>query len=186
MRSIQKKEPIMKSAALTALTTALVAITSLGTMAAHAEGLYVGGSLGSTSYPNSVNGVGVNGSMVSGKVFGGYQLTPNFALEAGIAGLGRRSDINGTVDSRGFFLDAVGIAPLNDKWSLLGRVGVERVDFKTSAGNDNGNGIKVGLGAQYALTSRTSLRAEWERYRPSVFGEKPNVDQYTVGVRVGF
>ena len=158
----------------------------IGVSCAHAEGLYLGGSLGSTNFPGSINGITTNGAEAGGKVFGGYQFTPNFALEGGAAEFGRQSNSTGRVSAHGLFLDAVGIAPLNDKWSLLGRLGVTRVDFNTTSGNSNGNGIKVGLGAQYDLTNRIAVRAEWERYRPSVFGQKPDLDLYSVGLRVGF
>ena len=60
------------------------------------------------------------------------------------------------------------------------------VNLDTSNGDSRGNGLKLGLGAQYSLTSNVALRGEWERYHPSAFGNKPNIDQYTVGVRVGF
>lgn len=60
---------------------------SLGATCAHAEGLYVGGSLGAPRYGDSVNGISGSGNGLSGKLFGGYQLTPNFALEAGVADL---------------------------------------------------------------------------------------------------
>ena len=158
----------------------------LGALSAHVEGLYVGASLGTPRYPDGVNGISGNGSGLSGKLFGGYQLAPNFALEAGAADLGHIDNGNGKVDGRSVFLDAVGIAPLNDKWSLLGRLGVAHVNLDTSAGDSGGSGLKLGLGAQYSLTSNIALRGEWERYHPSVFGDKPNIDQYTFGVRVGF
>ena len=61
-----------------------------------------------------------------------------------------------------------------------------QVNLNTSFGDDSGNGLKVGLGAQYALTDKVSIRGEWERYQANVFGDKPNVDQYTVGLKVGF
>ena len=60
------------------------------------------------------------------------------------------------------------------------------VNLDTSNGDSRGNGLKLGLGAQYSLTGNVALRGEWERYHPSAFGNKPNIDQYTVGVRVGF
>ena len=46
------------------------------------------------------------------------------------------------------------------------------------------NGIY--LGAQYALTPKVALRAEWERYQTRAFNTKPDIDQYTVGVKVSF
>jgi OOP family OmpA-OmpF porin len=169
----------------TVLAAALLA-TSLGAMAAPADDVYVGGSLGTTRYPNAVNGIAGHGSGLSGKLFGGYQLTPNFALEAGVADLGRIHNGATQVDGRGIYLDAVGLYPVDGKWSLLGRVGAAHVKLDSSNGDSAGNGLKLGLGAQYALTSQLALRGEWERYRPGVFGGKPNIDQFTAGVRVGF
>ncbi len=171
-----------------------VLVGGFGTVAAHAEdtGFYAGASLGAPGYPNDVNGVsgngsgGLSGNGLSGKVFGGYQFTPKFALETGVTDLGRAENANGSVHARGEFLDAVGIAPLNEQWSLLGRVGVTHIVLDTSNGNDSGNGLKVGLGAQYALTKTVALRGEWERYRADAFGGNPSIDQYTFGVRVGF
>jgi OOP family OmpA-OmpF porin len=167
-------------------SAALCCAAGLVAGAAHAEGLYLGGSLGSPHYGSSVNGIDGSGSGLSGKLFAGYTFTPNFALEAGFADLGHVHESGGKVDGRGEYLDAVGLWPLTDKWSLLGSLGVAHVNLDTSAGDDGGNGLKLGLGAEYSLTSHIALRGEWERYRPNVFGDKPNVDQYTVGVRVGF
>ncbi len=164
---------------------ALVAI-SLGSFAATTEGPYAGASLGVTQYPDSINGVAGDGSPVVGKVFGGYQFTPNFALEAGAASLGGVSSASGDMNGHSVFLDAVGILPLNDKWSLLGRVGWAQVDLNTSLGDDSGTGLKIGLGAEYALTNKVAVRGEWERYQVNVFNDKPNVDQYTVGLKVAF
>lgn len=97
----------------------------------------------------------------------------NFAIEVGVAGLGSITNTSGQMNGHSQFLDAVGTFPLDDKWSLLGRVGVAHVDLNTSLGEDSGTGMKVGLGVQYSLTSNVALHAEWERYRVSVFDEKP-------------
>lgn len=164
----------------------VLVVAQLGALPAHAEGLYAGGSLGGTNYPNDVNGIDGGSSNVSGKLFGGYQFTPNFALEAGAADFGRARAHGDRVDGHALFLDAVGILPLDEQWSLLGRVGVAHADLNTSTGDANGTGLKVGLGAQYALSHNVALRAEWERYHPSLFGQHPDIDQYTVGLRIGF
>ena len=157
-----------------------------GRIAAPIDAVYGGASLGTPRYEDSVNGVTGHGSDISGKLCGGYQFTPNFALEAGVAGLGHIDNATGRARGHGEYLDAVGIAPLNDKWSLLGRIGVAHVSLNTTNGDDSGNGLKLGLGAQYALTPKVALRAEWERYQPRTFGTRPDIDQYTVGIRVGF
>ena len=176
----------MKVHPFTTVVAAALLATSLGAIAAPADDLYVGGSLGTTRYPDAVNGISGHGSGISGKLFGGYQLTPNFALEAGVGELGRIHNGVAKVDGRGIYLDAVGLYPVDGKWSLLGRVGAAHVNLDTSNGDSAGNGLKLGLGAQYSLTSKLALRGEWERYRSSAFGGKPNIDQFTAGVRVGF
>ena len=51
------------------LATLLVAGSLVG-MGAHAEGLYAGGSLGSQSYPDTLNGNPTSGSAVGAKVYG--------------------------------------------------------------------------------------------------------------------
>ena len=155
------------------VAVALVA-GSLGTIAAPTDGLYAGASLGTSQYPDTVNGVT------------GNQVNPNFAVELGVAKLGDVSSSSGQMNGRSEFLDAVGTLPLSDKWSLLGRVGVAHVDLNTSLGNDSGNGLKVGLGAQYSLTSNVAIRGEWERYQMKVFDATTNADQYTIGLRVAF
>ncbi len=165
--------------------TLLVAGSLVG-ISAHAEGLYAGGSLGSQSYPNTVNGNATSGSALSGKLYGGYQLNPNFAVEAGVTELGAVNSTAGQVDSYGSFVDAVGILPLNPQWNLLGRVGMAHLSVDTPTGNDGGNGFKAGLGAEYALSKTVAIRGEWERYQLVGFGDRPNADQFTLGVKVGF
>ena len=158
----------------------------VGAMAEQADGAYLGLSVGAPHYQDGVNGVSGDSSGLSGKLFGGYQLNPNFALEAGVADLGHIENSTGRVTSHGEYIDAVGIAPLNDKFSLLGSLGLAHVDANTSNGDGSGNGLKLGLGAQYALSRNVALRGEVERYRPDVFDAKTNIDQYSLGVKVAF
>jgi OOP family OmpA-OmpF porin len=160
---------------------------SFGAMTAHAEGLYIGGALGTPHYDDNINGVdGGHGSGLSGKAFGGYQITPNVAVEAGYADMGHIHSDSGTVNGRSEYLDAVGLLPLGHNWSALGSLGVAHTSLHTANGNDDGVGPKIGLGAEYAINQNVSLRGEWEQYRPSVFGDHPAIGQYTFGVRAGF
>lgn len=169
------------------LRPALALLLAAGAMAAaHADGLYVGGNLGVSHNGDTIDGVDGGSSGASGKVYGGYSFTPNFGLEAGYADLGHVSDGSGSVKTHGEFVDAVGTLPLGADWALLGRLGVAHLNVDTSNGDDNGAGLKVGFGAQYSLTRDIALRGEWEHYRADAFGSKPNLDQYTFGVRFGF
>lgn len=70
------------------------------------------------------------------------------------------------------YQDAVGMEPLNDKFSLLGRVGVAHVKLDTSNGDGRGTGRKPGLGGRYSSTPNVALRGEWKRYRGQAFSLK--------------
>jgi OOP family OmpA-OmpF porin len=166
----------------------LAAATFAGALhvSAQAEGLYVGGSIGKPSYGDAINGIGTSNSGVSGKLFGGYQIAPGLAVEAGVADLGHSSNASGSIRSHGEYLDAVGSLPLAQGFSLLGSAGIDHLNLNTSNGDDSGFGLKLGVGGEYSLTPTTSIRAEYERYQASSFGGHPSVGQYTIGVRVGF
>ena len=119
------------------------------------------------------------------KVFGGYQLNKNFALEAGYFNLGKFTyatslpggTLNGRYETEGVNLDLVGTMPLSTKWSALARVGLQHANTRDSfsgpglpayASNDNSsrvNNMKVGLGLQYEITPSVLLRGEAERFR---------------------
>lgn len=165
---------------------AVLATAALVPLAAHAEGLYVGGNLGQGHWQDGVAGVQGGTTDLSAKFYGGYQFNPNFALEAGGVALGESNQSSGSIKGNAAFVDAVGILPLAPQWSAIGRVGVLRGKVTTSNGSDYGNGLKVGLGAQYDLTKQTALVGEWERYKLDVFGSHPNVDQFSAGVKVRF
>lgn len=156
---------------------------------AHAQtsGLYAGAGIGGSDWQHSVDGVDGNSHGVAGKVYGGYTLTPNFAIEAGATRLGDVRNSTGKVGADGVFVDGVGTYPLADKWSLLGRVGLAHARFKGPDGDDSGNGWKVGAGVQYDLTPTVALRAEYEQYRlASVYDSHANIGQFTVGARMNF
>lgn len=167
------------------LAVAAVFVAAAG--AAHAEGLYVGGALGTPHYQDSVNGVSGSGSGLGGKIYGGYGLSPNFAIEGGLFDLGHIDDSTGRVDLRGAYVDALGRYEFAPKWSVLGSVGLADGRFSTLAGNDSSPALKLGAGLQYELSKQVALRAEYEQYRfTNAFDAKPKVGEFTVGVNVGF
>jgi OOP family OmpA-OmpF porin len=176
----------MKSIHFKPLAAAAGLAIGLLSLSAHAEGLYVGGSVGTPHFGSSIDGITGDGSGVSGKLFGGYQFSPNFGVEGGVLDMGRINNASGTVNGHGLYLDAMGLLPVGANWSLLGSVGVARVNLNTSNGDDNGVGLKLGLGAEYAVSRNVALRGEYENYRTAAFGGHPNIGQYTLGVRVGF
>ena len=178
------------SRSITLLCAALVAGAAGG---AHAEGLYLGADLGHPQYGNSVNGIGggdtADNGGVGAKLYGGYALTPNLAVEGGLFRLGRSHDdtAGNTVNTRGVFVDGVGSYMFAPKWSALGRVGVAQARFTTTLGDDSSPGVKAGAGIQYDLSQQVSLRVQYERYHFfNAFDGKPNIGEVTAGVKISF
>ncbi len=138
------------------------------------------------------------------KLYGGYQFHRNFALEGGYFDLGKfgytantipAGTLDGNIKLKGFNLDAVGILPITDRFSALGRVGLNYAqarDSFTGTGAVNvtnpnpsksGTNYKLGLGLQYAFTEALGMRAEVERYRVNdAVGNKGHVDLFSVGL----
>lgn len=167
---------------------ALVAAFGLtGAAQAQSTGLYVGGSVGGSHYKgNSVGNAATDRSDAGAKVYGGYQLTPNFGVEAGYADLGKFDSSAGRLKANGAYLDAVGRVPISGPWSAIGRVGV--FNGKTEGLGANGHDLnaKVGAGVEYAIDNNLSVRGEWERYRLEPATGRANTDLYSVGVKYAF
>lgn len=138
------------------------------------------------------------------KLYGGYQFHRNFALEGGYFDLGKfgytantipTGTLDGNIKLKGFNLDAVGILPITERFSALGRVGLNYAqarDSFTGTGAVNvtnpnpsksGTNYKLGVGLQYAFTPALGMRAEVERYRVNdAVGNKGHVDLFSVGL----
>lgn len=156
--------------------------------AAHAEGLYIGGSVGGSHYKGSnVGGLETDRSATGTKLFGGYQFTPNISLEGGYVDLGKFNSQAASLKGTGYYLDAVGTVPISGPWSAIGKVGVFNGKLEnTATGSDRGSAPKVGAGVSYAIDRNLSVQGEWERYRFDALGTKANTDLYSVGVKYAF
>lgn len=138
------------------------------------------------------------------KLFGGYQLNRNFALEGGYFDLGKfgytarttpAGSVSGDLRVKGLNLDLVGTLPLSESFSVFGRAGVNYAQTRdrfTSTGaaqitNPNpstqGTNYKYGGGLQYAINDALSLRGELERYRvKDGVGNRGHIDLLSVGL----
>lgn len=177
-------------ASFRAFAFAVVALTMGTAGRIQAQSVYGGIDVGHPQYSDQVNGIGggegTNGGL-GGKVYGGYSLTPNFALEGNLFRLGHGQSNGQTVNTWGGSIDGVGSYSFAPHWSLLGRVGVAEARFDTSTGNDSSSGLKYGAGVQYELTQQVGLRVQYERYHFfNAFDAKPNVGEYTAGVKINF
>lgn len=180
----------------------IVMTTGLGLTSVHAAdtGFYIGGSFGqskisdfSSSDVNSeLASVGITATSTTDdkdtgwKAFAGYRIMKYLAVEGAYANLGEANanivttapvagTANVTLENEAWTLSALGILPLNDKFSLFARLGLNvwNVDITASgtgsggtsySDSEDGTDVVYGLGAAYHLTPNLNLRAEWERY----------------------
>ncbi len=120
------------------------------------------------------------------KIFGGYQMNQNWALELGYFDLGKfgisaatlpPGALNGEIKVRGINMDLVGTLPMTDRFSVFARVGAQYarthdafygggpsylIDTSRSTRKTN---LKAGVGVQYEFTPAFIMRGEVERYR---------------------
>jgi len=154
--------------------------------------LYAGVGVGQAearSLCDSVPGVTINScddDDDSWRIFGGYQFNKYFAVELGYAGLGEGAGSfvvtgvgSGTarLEAKAWDLVVVGILPINERFSIFGKLGFARWDvdasatvaipgFGTGAGSvsEDGTDLTQGVGAQFNFTKNVGARVEWQRY----------------------
>ena len=183
----------MKTSRMLAMAIASLAAAS----AVHAQ-WYVGGALGHSEF-NDGNGTlqagaGSDQSDTGYKLYGGYTLNRNMAVEAGYVQHGKFTLTNaGTpfgIKSHGWFIDGVGLMPVNNAWTLRGKVGLIHGRSKTFGlppnYSDSGNDWRFGAGVAYALNPKMQVVAEWERSRYRAWNDKASVDLLSIGMTYGF
>jgi OOP family OmpA-OmpF porin len=137
------------------------------------------------------------------KVFAGYQFNKNFSLEGGYFDLGKfgftaftpAGTLAGNIKLSGVNLDAIATAPINESFSVFGRLGINYADASDSfsgtgavivtnpSPSKHDTNYKFGLGIQYAFSPVLAMRAEAERYRVNdAVGNKGDVDLWSLGL----
>lgn len=139
------------------------------------------------------------------KLYLGYQFNPNFAVEGGYVDLGKFSfssttaagSLSGDLKTKnGVFVDAVGIIPLQNNFSIFGKLGLYSIKSELNGSGSGGSvsashttgDITYGLGAGYDFTRNLAARVEWERFNK--VGDnataKSDLDLVSVGVLYKF
>ncbi len=118
------------------------------------------------------------------KIFGGYRFNKFIALEGALVSLGDNLGSNNDLIKDGISVQAVGIWPVAKRVELFGKAGfftweewqVNENQFDCSDFGtgficvedqdkiDDGTNGTFGLGLNYHISKRWSLRAEWERF----------------------
>jgi OOP family OmpA-OmpF porin len=204
---------------------AALALTA-SAQAAGNEGAYIVGSVGSSKIKQdkaevdaSLTSFGVT-DLVSSlddkdtgyKIALGYQYNPNFAVEVGYVDLGKtKYSATGTISGssaaasaqakvNGWGVSAVGILPINNEFSLFGKIGTINANVETSASASGiGGSVTIpyksrkwkgayGVGASYAFSKAAAVRVEYEIF--SKLGDdtigKSDVDLLSIGIAYKF
>jgi OOP family OmpA-OmpF porin len=135
------------------------------------------------------------------KLYGGYNLSPVLALEAGYQRFGTNHfdlPLGGQLGSEAhaFYAAAKGTLALNEQWSLFGKLGVARASSKISvsglgAASDsstvNRNRLYASVGGAYAITQQLSVQLEWDRFgKVDNEGLVSNLNNLSLGLRYSF
>lgn len=180
---------------LITLAASMVAIGS-----AQAQNLSVDGSTSRAYIGASVSGAKnqtIDDWKAGGKIFGGYNIDGNWAVEAGHTRFGsenyRVTSAPGFPDahikSNSTYLAAKYTLPLNGALSAYGKLGASynerKSGFMNTSWTERDTGLYGAVGLQYALTQNVSLVGEYERYgKQKDNGAKADV--VSVGVQYGF
>jgi hypothetical protein len=142
----------LKAAVFTAAAAASTVV--LGQAQNEARGPYFGGGIG--------GGTDVDGVW---SLLAGYRLHRNIAVEGAYTDL-RRLKLNGQQldDGTAFELSALGILPLNESFSVFGRLGGYRGRAKGNGFDEKHGDLTFGAGGEFLATSDLGVRVQWQRY----------------------
>jgi OOP family OmpA-OmpF porin len=139
---------------------------------------YIGAGVGQSEVDDFCSGVSNCDDTDTGwKLFGGYRFTQYVAIEAGYVDFGKFSGnsggISGSAEVTGVTAHVVGTLPLNERFSLIGRLGTIYADVDVKASgfgiyyhdDDQSFDFAAGVGAEVNITNQFSLRAEYELFK---------------------
>lgn len=127
------------------------------------------------------------------KLGGGYAFHRNVGVEATYVGLGKASASAGAQNfefkASGIAVVAVGMLPVTNQVTLLGRLGFIDATVKATGPGASEKSTKVkttfGIGASYSFTPQFAVRADYDRYSKlgdsNTTGES-DIDMISVGV----
>jgi OOP family OmpA-OmpF porin len=156
---------------LVSMLGAAALTVSAGALAQSATtGFYIGAEVGQTSVDGADDDIGF-------KLLGGYRFHPNIAAEVGYGMLYDKDDVEVTA----LEFVAVGMFPIANQFSIIGKLGLANVEFDTRLGSQDKTEITWGLGVQFDVSRNLGVRALWQRYETAA-----EVDLLAIGVTYKF
>jgi OmpA-OmpF porin, OOP family len=165
-----------------------VALGMTGTALAE-NGFYAGASIGQATVDACEGVTNCDDEDTSWKIFGGWELHRNIAIEAAWVDLGEISGSFGglavSAEADGWTLAGKGMLPLNEQFGVFGKLGMIMWDVEgggaASGIDDDGTDLIYGLGAQYMFSDRFGIVGEWEWYDID-----DDVDLFSIGALLKF
>ncbi|HSA70435.1 MAG TPA: outer membrane beta-barrel protein [Burkholderiales bacterium] len=151
---------------------------------------FVGGSIGQSDIDDEITAGLITSGTVDGKdtawkILGGYMFNRHFGVEAAYVNLGEVSYsgafgllpvTGGKVELTAFNVSALGALPINEQFSLFGKIGFfgwEAEASDTTGGvpfsaEDDGTDISFGVGVMFNFTPSFGVRAEYEFFQTDI------------------
>jgi OOP family OmpA-OmpF porin len=145
-----------------------VALLSALTAPAFAENMYGSLSLGSAS-DQDLSGAGQSSTGMSYSLLFGYKVNKNFAAEIGYTSLLSSASVTNTAatteTTNGFEVAGIGSYPINDQFSIFGRLGYASLNASYSPGTTASlSGFVYGPGVQYDISKEIGVRVGYNIY----------------------
>lgn len=168
---------------------AAFALALSGALAAtHASAqFFLGGSIGQSDVDDEITTGLIDSGTVDGKdtawkIFGGYMFNRHFGIEAAYINAGEVSYsgtfsgfpvTGGKVELTAFNVSVLGNLPINEQFSVFGKVGLFSWEAEASditggfpfSGSEDGTDISFGVGVGYNFTPNFGVRAEYELFQ---------------------
>jgi OOP family OmpA-OmpF porin len=150
---------------------------------------------------NVLSGDNHSGYKAGGKVYGGYNITNTWAVEAGYADFGKRSynytqggaagGIN--TDAHSYYVAGKGTWPVAQDFAVFGKLGVARNhnEVNTSgiaafSGDENKTALYASVGGEYAINKNVKVSLEYENYGKNDIDTGRKAGAVTAGLRYNF
>ena len=173
----------MKRISIAFLSAAAMAFALPAMAQMSMSSVYVGGALGQSKLKDACNGIAnCDDSDTTWGLFGGYQISRNFAAELGYHDLGSASASGASYDAKAWELVGLAAWPLTEQFSVYGKLGAFRGEAKAQGLKETNTDVTYGVGLQYDLNKNLGLRGEYQKY-PSMGGGslvKTDVDVFRV------
>ena len=166
-----------------ALGTLAAAFLSVPAIATADTGLYIGGSVGSTTIKEDFDGTVIDDDATAYRLVTGFQFGDMLGIEIGYQDFGEVEELPVLLSAEGWTAGATLDLPVSDTFSLFGRAGVFFWDadvvvdgFSIDLPSDED--FYYGAGAKVDVSRNLSLVGDWSRF------ELDNVD--TDVISIGF